>query len=131
MGLTFIRLLPAMQGLFTLINNSLFYSYTFEGLRELDSIHKKSEDNKINSLILLKNADYLVKLEDVIYKYPKKKDWGGLNINFKIEQSDSIIITGKSGEGKSTLLDLICGLRRPISGKIKANKNFININSKK
>ena len=130
MGLTFVRLLPALQGLFNLINNSAFYSYIFEGLRELDNIHKESKNYNSNWLKITKGSDYFVNLENVTYQYPKKKDWLGLNINFKLSKNDSVVITGSSGEGKSTLLDLICGLRKPKSGKIEANIESVNINSK-
>jgi len=43
------------------------------------------------------------------------------NINFSINRGDLIGIIGKSGEGKSTLIDLILGLLKPISGQILIN----------
>jgi putative ABC transport system ATP-binding protein len=40
------------------------------------------------------------------------------NVTLKIEQGEFIIIVGRSGTGKSTLLNLVAGLVRPTSGEI-------------
>ena len=39
-------------------------------------------------------------------------------INFHISDNDKIGLVGKNGAGKSTILNLICGLQNPTSGKI-------------
>jgi ABC-type multidrug transport system fused ATPase/permease subunit len=44
-------------------------------------------------------------------------------VSFRIEPGSYVAITGKSGEGKSTLADLILGLREPTSGSILLNGN--------
>ena len=49
------------------------------------------------------------------------------NINFKIDKKSKIAIVGKSGEGKSTILNLITKLYSPDEGLIKINN--ININN--
>ncbi len=54
------------------------------------------------------------------------------DLNLKINQKESIGITGKSGSGKSTLLDLLTGIIKPKAGNILIsgkNINKININS--
>jgi ATP-binding cassette subfamily C protein len=45
-------------------------------------------------------------------------------VSFHIEPGSYVAITGKSGEGKSTLADLILGLREPTSGTICLNDNL-------
>ena len=123
MGLTFIRILPSFQGLFNLINNTLFYGYTFDGLQELDEIHKQLTSG--NWIKKQNNTDFILKFDDVIYKYDSNPEWEGLKINFQIKESSTIVITGKSGEGKSTFLDLLCNLRKPKSGEIIINENYL------
>ena len=129
MGLTFVRILPSIQGLFNLINNTIFYSYTFDGLKELTEKHIKSNNNG-NWLIEEVNPNYFLKFQDVKYKYQSNPDWNGLKINFSVKESSTIILTGESGEGKSTLLDLICTLRRPQSGEIKISSDFLKNKNK-
>ncbi len=54
------------------------------------------------------------------------------NINLKIKKNESLGIIGKSGSGKSTILDLISGIITPKKGNIflaGENINNININS--
>ncbi len=43
------------------------------------------------------------------------------NINFKVQSGDRVLITGMSGQGKSTLIELLCGLLTPDSGEILIN----------
>jgi len=40
------------------------------------------------------------------------------DLSFKIDEGQIVLLTGNSGEGKSTILKLILGLLRPTSGKI-------------
>jgi len=44
------------------------------------------------------------------------------NINLKIEKKSRILIQGKSGCGKSTFLDILCGLLLPTQGEIFINQ---------
>ena len=60
-----------------------------------------------------------VKLHNISYAYDKHilfKD-----VSFDINRGDSILITGHTGSGKSTLTDLISGLIKPNSGLITIN----------
>lgn len=43
------------------------------------------------------------------------------NLNFEFQRGKINVIKGKSGEGKSTLIDLILGLLKPTSGRIYIN----------
>ena len=47
------------------------------------------------------------------------------NLNFKIKNGEVAIIIGKSGSGKSSLLNVIAGLKKPDSGSIHLNGKLI------
>ena len=60
------------------------------------------------------------------FNYPKKKVFK--NLNFTIDKGDKVGIYGNSGEGKSTLINLLLGILKPSSGFIL--NNGIDIHSK-
>jgi ATP-binding cassette, subfamily B, bacterial PglK len=65
-------------------------------------------------------------LKDVKFEYAKKKkNIIFENINLKIEKKSKICILGKTGSGKSTLVDLIIGLLKPDDGQVLVDE--INI----
>src|SRR5688572_12098991 len=64
----------------------------------------------------------LLKLTDISKSYPSAGGGAELSIlqeiNFELNQGESLAIVGPSGSGKSTLLNIIGTLDRPSSGKI-------------
>jgi ABC-type multidrug transport system fused ATPase/permease subunit len=66
------------------------------------------------------NIDFngTIELKNISYKYPGQKKLILNNINFKIEKNQIVGIIGKSGEGKTTLTNILMGLLTPSSGNI-------------
>jgi putative ABC transport system ATP-binding protein len=48
------------------------------------------------------------------------------NINFSVEEGDSLSIVGASGSGKTTLLGLCAGLDKPSYGNVKLRNTLLN-----
>lgn len=66
----------------------------------------------------------MIQSYNLTYQYPK-----GDIINFpdvSVESRESLLISGESGCGKTTLLHLLAGLRIPKSGTICVNKEIIS-----
>ena len=128
-----IRLIPSFNTISTSVATIRHFSPSFElianELKNMNEMILAQKEKKINDL--KKNFSFKEKiiLENLTYFYPgtKKKiiDSVSLKINFK----DIIGIVGSSGEGKSTLIDLIVGLLKPSSGKILVDNKNINKNS--
>ena len=92
-----------------------------------------AKNYKNNSFSNKKNLKFDGKIvfENVNFNYPNCKTILK-NINLVINQNECIGIIGKSGCGKSTMLDLITGIIKPQKGSIflsEENINNININS--
>ena len=50
------------------------------------------------------------------------------NLNFEIFKGEKIGIIGKTGEGKSTIVDMIIGLIEPVYGSLEVDgKNIFDI----
>ncbi len=62
-----------------------------------------------------------VELSNVIYCYPGTEEAALDNISLTIKKGQSIAFIGKSGAGKTTLVDVILGLLKPESGDIRVD----------
>ena len=110
------RALPALQQVY---NSSALIKSNFESVNqiikyndvEIEKPIEKSKKNKsVNSIVLRKiNFGYS---NDLIFL----KDF-----NLNLKQFGFIGIIGKSGSGKSSLIDLLLKLIEPISGELKIN----------
>lgn len=66
--------------------------------------------------VKFKDNETVLKVENVSFKYRKKQTID--DISFSINKGTLVALTGKSGEGKSTILELISGLLECESGTI-------------
>ena len=64
----------------------------------------------------------MLEINDLEFKWPDSKIF---IYNMEINQGEIVTIEGPSGIGKSTLIDLIAGFLKPISGEIKWCGNSI------
>ena len=121
LGASFIRLLPAFSTITTAISKNKFLRPSFDII--YDEILKSEEFFKKN--ISKKNIE-IDKFENLVikninYKYPKQKNLLFKNLNFEINKGDIFCILGPSGEGKTTICDLITNLIQPDEGEILIN----------
>ncbi len=86
-----------------------------------DQYKKVLENNKFDVKLKSKPKNYIfksnIKFKDVSFSYEPKKPVLN-NLNLEIQKNTISQLIGISGKGKSTIIDLILGLRKPDSGKI-------------
>ena len=73
------------------------------------------------------NADVVFRDVDFCYPNSDKKALDGFNVN--IRQGEKIAIVGANGSGKSTFINLLCGLYEPTSGSAVMNSVEISENA--
>ncbi len=116
------KLLPALQGLATyyaaLKGN---YSALENILPELNFIHN-NKNKFLNENNLLEKFESL-NLENITFFHKEKKILE--NSNFVANKGEIIGIFGETGAGKSTIIDLICGLIEQNKGTYYFNKKII------
>ena len=117
----------------TIVTLSLTADHILEGIRELASyqtsitstknIRKMSFKTRANNQEQVALAKPQLTVDNVSFKRDNK--WIFKNVSLQLENTDKIIVTGDSGVGKSTLLNLISGQLKPTSGQIRFGKRPI------
>ena len=69
--------------------------------------------------------------EDVGFRFSPEGKFIFRNVNFRIKKGEKIGIIGKTGCGKSTLMDLLMGLLEPSEGYIKVDQEIIGQRNQK
>ena len=121
------RILPSAQQVYRILTHLKSYGYILEKTSYFYNLNFSSSGSSINSsnAIIKSFADSRLSLlvENVSFSYttgvPLLK-----GINLRVFQGDIIGISAPSGSGKTTFLDLICGLLQPDSGCI--NSSFLS-----
>ena len=117
------RLLPSANRIYHSLN-SIKYHYS-----SIDIIHSEILNNKINKKLETKKIIYgkgSIKLNNVSFGYRQEKNILS-RVNLELNSGKLIGVYGESGSGKSTFLNLICGLLDPTIGEITYNsKNIKN-----
>jgi ATP-binding cassette, subfamily B, bacterial PglK len=129
-----IRLVPAFNGVTSSLNgiNSLLVSFNEINKKLYDTKLKNYENFEPINQNSLKNHDKFesMELKKVSFEYEKNRKLILNSLNFKLKKNDNIAIIGESGAGKTSLIDLILGLLKPIEGKVIINgrevKNVIS-----
>lgn len=67
-----------------------------------------------------------IEFVNVNYSYPSREGLVIKGINFEIKAKEFVALVGRSGSGKTTVLDLIMGLLKPVQGVIEFNHKNIN-----
>ncbi|MFL2590996.1 MAG: ABC transporter ATP-binding protein [Flavobacteriaceae bacterium] len=79
-------------------------------------LKSKPSVSNYGKIVNFKNGD--IKFENVSFKYPETNLYALKNINFSIDSGSTLGIIGKTGSGKSTILELITRSYDVTSGEI-------------
>ncbi len=119
-----IRLMPSFSKL------TLSLSKIIEKVPLIDNFIKEinniSMDDKNNENIIKHINVNKIEIKNLSFKYNQESNFIFKDLSFEINKSEIFGVFGKSGIGKSTLLECICGLIKPNSGQINVNNKNIN-----
>lgn len=132
-----VRLIPAssqfIQSMAKMRTSSYALNMLYLDLKEIEKqkIHNPLEgilDSRVNGSAHGKNKGNQtlsfanqIELINVTYRYPESSELSLDQISFEIKKGESIALIGKSGAGKTTLVDVILGLLDLESGDIKVD----------
>lgn len=129
-GASAFRLIPSANRIVNSLQYLEFADKAVEILSSEISNYKRVNTKKHSSdLSEIKNF-YPIEISNVSFKYENNENYILKNINLKINQGDKILISGRTGSGKSTFIELILGLLKPTTGSIEADNKCVNKNFK-
>ena len=118
------RLLPSIQQIFAFASSIRF------NLPALDLIYTDmSSDDKQNFILKTSNQNADINFKNVNFSYDDS-DFKLDNINLEFKPKSYTAIIGKSGVGKTTIVDLLLGLYAPSSGSITISNRLTDSNGK-
>ena len=124
------RLLPYVNSIYVYSNAVMFYRVAVDTIYdELTAADQKDNVPLIEEKIEPVAFENLIEVQDVDFSYQSDKPIIS-NANFMIKKGDSVAFIGPSGQGKTTMADIILGLLVPQKGKILVDRQNIYDNIK-
>ena len=120
------RLLPQLNIIYQFYSNLLSNSEFIKDVLDYLNLIQKKEKIKTKTFNEKLNFEKEIITKNVGFKYLDNSEFIFKNLNFKIKKGYNFAITGSTGSGKSTLIDLIMGFLNPSEGSIYLDRNEIN-----
>ena len=140
-SLASLRMIPiisnSMNGISTLRNSTYILYRLYSTLKELEAAQVNLTSQNIKNSRLDECSKYESKykqeiafkqridLDRITYCYPNTSENAISEISLTIHKGQSIALIGKSGAGKTTLVDIILGLITPQHGDIQVDSKSI------
>ena len=129
-GFASSRLLPITSTMYHSLTSFLGNIYI---VNELLNYLKASPQNQVQNPVGEKKIEFnnIIKFENVGFRYNDSSNFELKNINFEIKKGEKIGIIGETGYGKSTIIDLLIGLLKPIKGEILIDNTILGAKTAK
>ncbi|MBS4220198.1 thiol reductant ABC exporter subunit CydC [Bacillus sp. FJAT-49711] len=115
--------LPILEGLIP-VSQAIERIPTYqESLQRIENIRLHVPKKERLQVQLNKTCEPYIMLKDVTYRYEAERNAALEKISLSIPYGQKIAILGKSGAGKTTLMQLMLGVLKPKSGKIQIGGN--------
>jgi len=105
------RILPCMHRLFQNINSIAFLQHSLD---TIERMVRQAIENEGHEPIAFSKS---ISVRKVSFKYASGNEVIH-DVSLSIQKGEKIAVTGESGGGKSTLIDLVIGILKPCSGEI-------------
>lgn len=126
-SLAAFRLMPSATRIISYSNNIQYFIPVLNTIYDdlcIVTNQKNGAINKNNIKILFKNK---ITVQNLEFSYDGTNNQVLSNVSFEIRKGDFVGITGQSGAGKTTFVDILLGLLTPTNGKILIDN--VNIQS--
>jgi ATP-binding cassette, subfamily B, bacterial PglK len=129
-----LKVMPSLNKILVALQSIKYSQASIESLKQdVDNIQDQEILLSSQKNYLINNFKKIV-YKDLSFRYPNNKNYILKNINFEINPNEFIAVVGKTGEGKTTFINLLAGILQPTEGevlvddkKIINNNNLINL----
>tara|TARA_Y100000768_G_scaffold333690_1_gene273933 strand:- start:66438 stop:68186 length:1749 start_codon:yes stop_codon:yes gene_type:complete len=121
------RMMPSFNRLLSSYQNIRYMNPVVETI--FDELKRKSNDQiKNDDLVQTINFNKII-LKGINFKYDSDPSNILKDLNIEIKKNQVIGLIGPTGSGKSTIINIICGLLKPSEGKILVDDVESDLNS--
>ena len=117
------RLMPALQQIYSSFSNIRFIEPSINKIFFEEIQIENSQQYKYENQLLLNKS---LNLKNIQFYYPNSSKVSLKNINLSIQAKSTIGITGVTGSGKSTLVDILSGLLEAQKGSLIVDEKEIS-----
>lgn len=119
------RLLPLLQQIFASYNTIRSHHASIEDALILleQPMPQNYYDKQFSKTLNFKNN---LEIKNLSFKYSESGPWILKQLNLKIPKGSRVGFIGKTGSGKSTILDIVMGLLHPTTGGLFVDNREIN-----
>lgn len=115
------RMLPSFSRITNAINNIMYQKVSvgalYQDLKEMEEIERKMEEEESaekTEMVFEKEID----VQKIYFQYPDSDNCVLKDVSLQIPKNKSVAFIGPSGEGKTTLADIILGLLECKNGRV-------------
>ena len=119
------KLFPSMNKILQAVNTITYSKPAIKSLANILFENKLNEKNKSLDNDKIFKIENEIIIKDLNFKYETKNPNIFENLNLKIKSGSRVGIMGATGSGKTTLVDLLLGLLKPLKGDILSDEKSI------
>ncbi len=116
------RIMPSINRIMQSLNGLIELQYTFDVIGQLE--HFKESEKVIEKESFEFNKK--ISIENLSFRYPSAENYVLKEYDLTIEKGEIIGIMGRSGGGKTTLMNILLGFLQPTGGTIKIDNTILN-----
>ena len=116
-GIAIYKLMPAINRMLTMLMDMAFFKVSINIVgNQIRELRERRVQRK--KRILKRHLESEILISGLSFRYNSYSPWLFKNVNLSIQKGEKVLIIGESGSGKTTFIDLLVGLLRPVDGKI-------------
>ena len=130
-GASALRIIPSANNVIRSYQKVNYAKSALDAVKnylEKNNIESNENLSSENTQIIYSEFKSSINLKNINFSYDRKKILE--NLNLQIEKNKFYVLKGDTGSGKSTLVDIICGLQKANSGKIFIDDKDVNLLNK-